>query len=72
MSDPTEQDNLSAMLENYINGNLSTALQQAKPFTHAQIRRELRDGYFYSEQKAALTADYLLTGEGRQQACDAL
>lgn len=63
-------NNMKTMIENYINGNLSTARKQAKRFSHKAIREALMD-YGYSTNKATLTADWLKTGEGFQAACDA-
>ena len=62
---------MKTMLENYINGNLATARKQARRFSHRAIREALMDLCGYSPEKAAITADYLKTGEGFQAACDA-
>ena len=62
---------METMIDNFINGNVSTARKQAKRFTHGAIREALVDLYGFSEHKAALTADFLKTGEGFQAACDA-
>ena len=62
---------MKALLENFTNGNLTTARKQAKRFSHAAIRSALVEDYGYSLNKAALTADYLKTGTGFQAACDA-
>jgi hypothetical protein len=62
---------MKTMIENYINGNLSDARKQAKRFSHRAIREALQEMCGYSLNKAALTADWLKTGEGRQEACDA-
>lgn len=57
-------------IDNFINGNLKDAREQAQHETHKDLREVLERDYFYSEQKAALSADWLTTGEGWQQACD--
>jgi hypothetical protein len=62
---------MKTMLENFINGNLTTARKSARRFPHAAIRAALVEDYGYSLNKAALTADYLKTGTGFQAACDA-
>ena len=62
---------MNTLLNNYINGNLTTARKQARRYSHRAIREALQDAYGYTERKAALTADYLKTGEGFQAACDA-
>lgn len=62
---------MNTMIENFINGNLTDAKRQAKRFSYAAIRAALED-MGYSVRKAALTADYLKTGEGFQSACDAI
>jgi len=62
---------MKSLVNNYLNGNLATARKQARRFTHAAIRAALQDELGYSEHKAALTADYLKTGDGFQAACDA-
>jgi hypothetical protein len=61
---------MKSLIQNYINGNLTTARQQAKRFTHRAIREALQL-CGYSLNKATLTADYLKTGKGFQEACDA-
>ena len=62
---------MKTMLENFINGNLSAARKSARRFSHAAIRAALMEEYGYSLNKAALTADWLKTGENFQAACDA-
>ena len=62
---------MKSLINNYINGNLSTARKQARRHSHRAIREALQESAGYSERKAALTADYLKTGEGFQAACDA-
>jgi hypothetical protein len=62
---------MKSLIENYINGNLTTARKQAKRYSQSAIRLALQDEYGYSPLKAALTAAWLKTGEGRQAACDA-
>lgn len=62
---------MKTMLENFINGNLTAARKSAKRFSHAAIRSALREEYGFSPNKAALTADWLKTGNDFQAACDA-
>ena len=62
---------MNTLIENYINGNLTTARKQAKRYSQSAIRHALQDEYGYSPIKAALTAAWLKTGEGWQEACDA-
>lgn len=62
---------MKTMIENYVNGNLATARKQAKRHSHAAIRAALQESLGYSLNKAALTADWLKTGENFQAACDA-
>ena len=62
---------MKTMIENYVNGNLKDARRAAKRFSHAAIRAALRESLGYSLNKAALTADWLKTGEDFQTACDA-
>lgn len=62
---------MKSLIENYINGNLTTARKQAKRHTQAAIRTALREDFFFSPLKAALVAAWLKTGEGFQEACDA-
>lgn len=62
---------MNSLLNNYQNGNLSTARKQARRFSHAAIRSALVELLGYSANKAALTADFLKTGKGFQAACDA-
>ena len=61
---------METMLDNYINGNLTTARTQAKRFAQYAIYSALRE-HGYSLAKASLTAAWLKTGEGWQEACDA-
>ena len=62
---------MNTLLENYMNGNLRDARRQAKRHSHRAIRDALQELLGYSERKAALTADWLKTGENFQEACDA-
>lgn len=62
---------MNTMLDNFINGNISTARTQAKRFSGLAIMRTLRDEYGWSQNKAELTAHFLKTGEGWQACCDA-
>ena len=62
---------MKTMIENYVNGNLRDARRQAKRHSHRDIRDALQAMLGYSERMAALTADWLKTGFGFQEACDA-
>jgi hypothetical protein len=61
---------METMIENYINGNITTARKQARRFSLEAIRRALLD-IGYSVEKATLTAYHMKTGNGFQAACDA-
>ena len=63
---------MNSLIQNYLNGNITTARKQAKRFTYKQLREALREQAGYSLHKALLTADFLKTGEGWQEACDAV
>lgn len=63
---------MKKLIENFINGNLTDAKEQAQRHSWKKIFQALRDDYGYSEAKAIATADYL-KGEGSfQRACDAV
>lgn len=62
---------MKSLISNYVNGNLRDARKQAARHSHAAIRSALMESLGYSLHKAALTADWLKTGEGFQAACDA-
>jgi len=66
-----EQYKMETLINNFINGNLTKAQQQAKHFKLADIRETLIDNYGYSFKKATLTAEYLKNRSGFQVACDA-
>ena len=60
---------MNAILENYINGNLSTAKQQAKRYSLAKLLAFLADHY---QPAAAQAVALYLKGNGTfQAACDA-
>lgn len=59
------------MIDNFINGNINTASEQAKKLSAKKIR-EAFEAYGFTFKKATLTAEFLKTGEGWQEACDAL
>ena len=68
---PWRSNPMQTLIENLINGNNTTAREQAKRFTHWQLRDALEDAG-YSLKKATLTADWLKGREGVwQAACDA-
>lgn len=58
------------LIDNFINGNLTTAKKLARRFTNWEIRDALIDRG-YSQNKATLTADYLKGRDCWQAACDA-
>jgi hypothetical protein len=58
------------LVADFFNGNLTDARRIAKTCSHANIRFCFLEAG-YSEHKAALTADYLKTGRGWQECCDA-
>ena len=62
---------MKTLVTNFANGNLKDARKAAKRFSHAALRSALMESLGYSPHKAALTADWLKTGEGFQAACDA-
>lgn len=62
---------MKTLIENYINGNLSTVRKAAKRHSHAALRAALIELCGYSLNKAALVADWMKTGENFQAACDA-
>ena len=62
---------MKTMIENFINGNIRTAREQAKNKSGLAIMWALRDDYGWSQDKAEKTAHFLKTGEGWQAACDA-
>ena len=61
---------MQQMVKTYINGNISDARKSAKHRRFKNIRLAFMDAG-YSFRKATLTADFLKTGEGFQEACDA-
>ena len=60
---------METLLENLVNGNLSTAKKQARRFSSSKIVSYLEDSGQNSE-KAALTALYLKGGLDWQDYCD--
>jgi len=62
---------LENIIENYINGNITTARKAAKRISQTTIYQCLRNDFGYSEVKAHWTALHIKTGEGWQEACDA-
>lgn len=65
------KDKLERLVENMINGNLSTAKEQAKRVPHFKIRQGFIDAG-YSERKAILTADWLKGRDCWQEMYDAV
>jgi hypothetical protein len=62
---------MKTMIENLINGNVTTAREQAKGKSGLAIMRALRDDYGWSQDKSEKAAHFLKTGEGWQAYCDA-
>ena len=63
---------MNRMLDNFINGNLTDAKEQAKRFGIRRIVDALREDYGYSQNKAFMTACYLKGQATFQEACDAV
>ena len=61
---------LEQLVENYINGNLSTAKRMARHEPVWALREALIEYAGYSEAKATLTADWLNGRDCWQAACD--
>ena len=62
---------MKTMIDNLINGNLTTARQQAKRVSLQRIVSFLQDEYGWTLAKAYAAANYLKTGTGFQAYCDA-
>ena len=62
---------MQQLVETYLNGNISDARKSAKHRSHKTIRLGFMDFAGYSFENATLTADFLKTGIGFQEACDA-
>ena len=67
---------LDVLYTNLNNGNLKTARRQAQRFSIRQIRGYLMDEESacktHTFRQATLCAEYLKTGEGWQEYCDAM
>jgi hypothetical protein len=61
---------MNNMIENLLNGNLSTARKLARRFSQTKIRTFLTDERGWDFKRATLCAEYLKTGEGFQAYCD--
>lgn len=61
---------MNTMIENFINGNLTTAKKQAKRHSFDSIVSALTSEYGYSNEKALATAAYLKGVGSFQLACD--
>jgi len=55
---------MKTLIENYINGNLTTAKKQAKRHSWGAIYKFLHDECFWSERESRAVADYL-KGKGK-------
>ena len=62
---------MKTMIANLINGNLKDARRQAKQFSPGAIADYLREECGWTRTRAVLAADWLKTGEGWQEYCDA-
>lgn len=58
------------MIENFINGNLTTAKKQARRHSFQRIADTLHEEYGYSIAKSLATAGYLKGFVTFQRACD--
>lgn len=63
---------METMINNFLNGNLSDAKEQAKNFGLTSIAAFLEDEYGWTRNKARRTADYLKGRGTYQAACDAV
>lgn len=61
---------IETLIENYINGNITTAKQQAKGFSQHRLCEVLIECGF-TEHKARTTAAFLKGQATFQEACDA-
>jgi hypothetical protein len=66
---PGEQD-MNALINNFINGNLKDAKRQARNYTLTALAQAFRDRAGYSFEKAQRTANYLKNIGSYQAACD--
>lgn len=62
---------MNNMIDNFINGNLTTAKKQAKRYSLQAIQCALETEYGFSTYKALVTALYLKGQAEFQEACDA-
>lgn len=63
---------MNSLIENFINGNLSTAKHKARRFGFVAILTALREDYGFSAEKAIATAAFLKGQGSFQEACDAV
>lgn len=61
---------MQEMLNNFINGNLKEAREQARRFNLISIAMSLEEQCGYSKLKAGRVSVWLKTGRGWQEACD--
>lgn len=64
------QDIAGRIFDNWINGNITDAKKQAKPYQGTALVQAFTERG-WSNNKAIKVAHYLKTGEGWQAACDA-
>lgn len=63
---------MKTLIENFINGNLSTAKAQAKRHSLKSIADALQSDYGFSLHKAIMTAYFLKNQCSFQEACNAI
>lgn len=64
-------ENLNRMIDNWINGNISTARTQAKRTTAEKIADHLTSEHHWDNGNAWILAAYLKGADNWQAACDA-
>lgn len=62
---------MKALIETFINGNLTDARTKARRHSARKLREAFMEHAGYSFKKAQLAAEYLKTGTGFQEYCDA-
>ena len=62
---------MESMIQNLLNGNLKDAKRQAKKFAVGVITDYLHHDLGWTTTKSVAAADYLKTGKGFQEYCDA-
>lgn len=62
---------MNTMIENLINGNISTARKQARRWSMVKIIAALQHEYGWTLERAFAAGAFLKTGDGFQAYCDA-